>query len=521
MKKGIWKKLATVFLGGIMFAFSMFGGACGSKKGDDHAEEYDPPEIIIDEDDDSQGGTTKPTVTYTPAKNWGAQPVYSYTFDRIGNDVMPIGGFAGPYKTKVPAYNGQVQPDFLDDYFWQLFKDCGVNNILFTRDEYCEEPASVMRALNQAEKFGMVYFVRDQRLKMEDINEANMSNLASIVGDYINHPGCAGIYGLDEPTTEKFAPLQTLKSSFDALGYNDRSVYINMLPNYAPDSAFGMTNGKRNTYEQYLSTYMQQVKMPYLMYDYYPFVMGSNALDLDKNSRIVPYFENISVARKVANQYQAPFWAFVQAGGQWEGEGGKPVATEYPLFPSESSFLWNINTLLAYGMKGMGYFDLIQEILPEINFAETPDGGRDYTRFGIVGGLGNINQWYYYAKKAATQIQAIDGVLMNASSQGIIATGSRAYMVGNGEEVFTNGSWRELKSVVADNAIVGCFDYQGRTALYVVNNSFDQKQKITLKFDDKYGYDVTQRGQKVSVATENLQLTVEAGEGVLVVLRAK
>ena len=160
-----------------------------------------------------------------------------------------------------------------------------------------------MRALNQAEKFGMVYFVRDQRLKMEDINEANMSNLASIVGDYINHPGCAGIYGLDEPTTEKFAPLQTLKSSFDALGYNDRSVYINMLPNYAPDSAFGMTNGKRNTYEQYLSTYMQQVKMPYLMYDYYPFVMGSNALDLDKNSRIVPYFENISVARKVANQY--------------------------------------------------------------------------------------------------------------------------------------------------------------------------------------------------------------------------
>lgn len=527
MKNNILKRILIFCLGVIVFIFALGLGACDGA-GSSSEGEYTPPEFIVGDDETGNGDTESPSsgnqgtsgssVKYTPAKNWGSFEVYKKTFGRIGDDVMPIGGFSGPFQPKSPSYNGQVQPDFLDDYYWELFSDCGVNNIMFTRNEYREDTAAVMRALDQAEKHNMLFFVRDQQLKRENYNEATFSKFYDVVKDYIDHPACAGIYGIDEPVASEFEGLKGLKSTFDSMNFDDREVYINMLPNYAGANSFG----SYGTYEGYLRGYMNTVGMPYLMYDYYPFVMNADALDLDKNTRIIPYFQNIATVRKVANDFKVPFWAFVQAGGQWEGESGVPKATEYPLFPSESSFLWNINTLLAYGMKGMAYFDLIQDpILEELNIAETPGGGRDYTRFGIVGGLGNINQWYYYAVKAATQIQAIDQVLLNSSNQGIMAVGSRAYMLGEGEEIIGGSSWRELVGLDAENAILGCFDYQGRTALYVVNNSFDQKQKITLKFDDKYGYDVTQRGQKVSVATDKLQLTVEAGEGVLVVLRAQ
>lgn len=491
----IIKRLTVLFVAAVVAVFALFGTACDKK---DSSLEF------IEEGK---------SVSYTKAKNWGSFEVYKHTYSRLGEDVFPIGGFAGPFQPQAPSFNGQVQPDFLDDYYWELFADCGVNMIVFTRNEYREMTSAVNRALDQAAKHNMLFFVRDYQVNM--LGADNMDSLASVMAEYINHEGCGGIYGLDEPKSTDFARLKLLHEEFKSLNYEDRDVYINMLPNYATTSAFG----DYKTYEAFLRGYMEEVKMPYLSYDYYPFLSASDNLD---NINLAGYFKNIATIRAVAEDYKVPFWAFVQAGGQWSGEGGTPAMTEYPLYPSESAFLWNINTLLAYGMKGMEYFDLIQDpILEEINIAEEPNNGRNYTRFGIVGALGNINQWYYYAVKAAKQIHAIDEVLLNASSQGIIAVGSRASQLGTGEEIFQNGKYRELTGVNGNNVIVGCFDYQGRTALYVVNNSIDEKQKINLSFDAKYGYDVTQRGETVSVAAETLPLTLEAGEGVLVVLRGE
>lgn len=451
-------------------------------------------------------------VKYTAAKDWGAEKVYTYSFDAIGN-AMPIGGFAGPFEPSAPSFNGQVQPNFLDDKYWQLFQDCGMNMVVFTRNEYREQPSAVRRALDQAEKYGMLYFVRDTKVSW--LTPETAHNLDSLVSEYIEHPGCGGIYGMDEPKASDFARLKSLKIEFDKGEYEDKGVYINMLPVYATSSAFG----EYKTYDAFLRGYMEEVKMPYLSYDYYPFQSVSDTLDTISLSR---YFSNIATVRKVAEDYGVPFWGFIQAGAQWYGESGTPHMTEYPLYPSESAFDWNINTMLAYGMKGMQYFDAIQDpVLEEINIAEEPNNGRNYTRFGLIGALGNVNQWYYYAVNIAKQIRAAEDVLMNARNMGVIAVGERAKALGSGAEIFADGKWRELTQVSADNAIVGCFDYRGRTALYAVNNSIDQKQQIKLCFDDKYGYDVVQRGTTASVAAKTLTLTLEAGEGALVTLRAE
>ena len=81
-------------------------------------------------------------------------------------------------------------------------------------------------------------------------------------------------------------------------------------------------------------------------------------------------------------------------------------------------------------------------------------------------------------------------------------------------------TFRELKTVNDDcNALIGCFDYYGKTVLYAMNSSFTDATEITLTFDDTYCYDVTQRAETVSVVGKKMTLKLNAGEGAMVALR--
>lgn len=55
--------------------------------------------------------------------------------------------------------------------------------------------------------------------------------------------------------------------------------------------------------------------------------------------------------------------------------------------------------------------------------------------------------------------------------------------------------------------------------LFVVNNSVMEKEIITLNFSEKNGKDIYQRVQTFPVAGNSVELTLEAGAGVLVALR--
>ena len=116
--------------------------------------------------------------------------------------------------------------------------------------------------------------------------------------------------------------------------------------------------------------------------------------------------------------------------------------------------------------------------------------------------------------------EAIDHILMNSASVGVLTVGEDLEKNVTGSEKINGNSFRELKSFTAsnDNAMIGCFDYKGKTALYVVNCETTKKQTVTLDFADKYGYEVIQRGESVKVAGKTMKLTLESGEGVLVSL---
>ena len=454
-----------------------------------------------------------PETEYTIPERSGTVPCNTLSFEIIGGkDVMPIGAWWAPYDTEGKFLNGQKLPDYLgedrgvEDRYFKLAKDAGINVFTVSPSSVPANLQANLTLLEKCEKYHIGAFVYDTRFNKK--SKALLENMSEYLNeyDYASFESAIGVHVLDEPTAEKFDDLAVIYETYDKLGFDDKYLYTNMLP-----SLYGLRGGNyagagnaEIDYETYLRQYLEKVDTKFLSYDYYCIESANTG-----SVNYPDYFKNLEIVRRLAKEYNMPFWAFALAGGQHE-------ETEFetkPVFPNEAELLWNVNTSLAYGAKSIQYFCFIQ---PQ-QFTKTPNGGRDFTRNSMIGAMGNINQWYYYAQKANAQIQAVDHILMNAENLGIIRGGEDAENCINGDIVLN--SFRELTGVEGDHYIVGCFDYYGGTALYIMNNSVTEKDNIILTFSDRYGYDIYQRAQKFSVAGEKVELTLEAGEGVLLTLR--
>ena len=113
---------------------------------------------------------------------------------------------------------------------------------------------------------------------------------------------------------------------------------------------------------------------------------------------------------------------------------------------------------------------------------------------------------------------AIDSVLMNSVNKGVIVSGDKAKKETKGiSYIIEEASWRQLSSVTGD-AMIGCFNYNGKTALYVVNYDTANAQMVTLDFLSKSNMKVVQNAKTTYVSTNKLPLSMNAGEGILIVL---
>ena len=430
--------------------------------------------------------------------------VYKVTFEAIGGqDVMPVGGYYGPNGTDYKSENGNEAVDFVSDEYYSLIRQAGVNIILSPCDYYDINPKSVIKGLELCEKYDMGYFVMDGYIR--NLLEQNPTDLQAKfnarVANYSGYKSYIGQTIIDEPRTYQFEMVGRGFSAVD--GYQDSEIYAycNLLPEYNNQRIDYTGTAEVVSYEQYLDQYIATVKPKFISFDHYCFTEENTPVDNI-------YFDNLSLIRQKAEENKVPFWTFIQCGGQWSENGW--IARPDPIFPNENEFLWNVNTCLAYGAKGMEYFPLCQP--PWFSDSEQ---GANYELNGLIGAQGNLNRWYYYAKKANEQIQAIDGVLMNSYNYGVLATGDATKAIVGSELI--KDSFRQLKSVNG-NAVAGCFDYNGKTALYVVNYSRTSKQQIELRFNGKVGMEITQRATVSHYTGKTLGLSLEAGEGALVVI---
>lgn len=432
------------------------------------------------------------------------EEVITYSFDAIGGkDVMPLAGYFGPQAYSYSA-KGQNIPDYFSDEFFQMVVDCGVNLFSANGAEYSTYPDKTLELLEQCQKFGMGTFVNDYTINQK-LGEETLSvkALDEQLHNYINHPACVGAYVVDEPKSDTYmveTASRTLKE-YAPLVQNLAELHITPYMNLFPMASAGTAD----LYEDYLKECLDTCPIPFLSYDRYPFNEGNDLTYAND------YFVNMSIVREAAEEAGIPFWCFVQAGAQWNDAMDHFDSKGY--WPEQGAFLWQANTSLAFGAKGLQYFPLLQPYW--FAYAQTEDF--DFERNGLISAWGTKNRWWYYAQIANTQIKAVDEVLMNSVNKGIIA--STAKVRGDFKDVqyvMDKNAWRELTGVTGD-AMIGCFNYYGKSAFYVVNYDIKYAQKITLNFSNNYKMKVVQKGKEAYYATNSLELTMTAGEGVLVV----
>lgn len=439
-----------------------------------------------------------------------AEKVLSYSFDITGgDDVMPLVGYYGPYRTPY-GHNGNGFADNLTDEWYQAVAECGINVISYPQIDYASAPDAVMKSLELAEKYGIAQAVKNSKITENfDITKEEAIKYSK---EYVNHPAFAGHYLYDEPGNAGYFSYLTNLSQLNNLdkiltGDSNRWNYLNLLGCGKWEEAA--------SYADYFKEYCETMNNPVLCYDNYELFDPEDENRNDHSNLIW----NMALAWKYAKEYDKVLWVYVATGGQFNDAGAQLESKPY--HPNEGQFDWAVNLSLVLGAKGINYFTLSQPY----HFSYGAEAGEfDFQRNGIIGADGSKTQWWHYAKNINKHIATIDEVLMNSVSKGIVVAGEKAkydcrYIT---EEMYCDSSmvlgtsWRELAEISGD-AIVGCFNYQGKTALYVMNYDANYAQKVDLKFTQKCDVKVIQNAETSYVKGNGIPLDLAAGEGVLLV----
>ncbi len=433
--------------------------------------------------------------------------------------IMPIGGFYGPYES------------LMTDQAFKLIKDSGVNFMTFSPYIYGAggtNEEQVKETLRLAEKNNLSVFVTDERIRGSR-TELSAKQIADIIKDYNQYKSFVGLSVIDEPSISNYGEADQLatremnffsKVSKSVNAYANISAYSNLFP-LSELCQIDKTTPYETLYKNYLTSYCENYKPKYLSYDHYPFewttsaVTGfySDGIDTQK------YFKNLAIVRKVAEDYKIPFWTFIGAGDYF---GNTTVVRDHSN-PSEGEFKWQVNVELAFGAKGIQYFPLVQPIGWEVT-----NNTVDYGKNGLIGANGAKTTWYDYAVDMNNQIKSVDHVLMNSSSEGIMVTSygyAKDSMAAAGQyDMPILSNYNNVVTGIETTgkeygAIAGCFDYQGKTAVYLVNYDVESTRTLTLKVNGTRTYTAINRyGENTGkVSNGNLQLDIERGEAVLIV----
>ncbi len=461
------------------------------------------------------------------------EPYATYSYDIIGGrDVMPIGGFCGTVKGDA-SINGVDYPNFMTEEYVKLLSEAGLNTIVYMNDRANQIPSDIKNLLEYGEKYGMGFYlnldlIAGMSAERSPVlySENKITEIAQTVYKQINsissnmeYRSLLGLWFMDEvfPNNQVLNAI-ALKEKLIELGFG-LDFYSNALGYW--QGVWNVHNTCPDTdYETYAKSYMQ---LGLKMYSttHYPYSTSyakykkANLSDEETDDAIKELLIDLLWERKCAIDNNQVYWRMMQAGHQFLGSASEAL----PVGPDEGEFLFDGNLALAMGSKAIQYFVPLAHPQDQLN----PDGTYDPDRNSLIGITGKKNQWYYYAQKLSNQIKAVDHVLMNSAHMGIMACGKQAENLLSGMEgtegIIAGNSWRQLKKVSGDSAFVGCFDYLGGTALYVLNSSRNNRASTTLSFDGVYCYDVVQRAEQCAVVGRSMTLNLQPGEAALIVLR--
>lgn len=426
-------------------------------------------------------------------------------FRGLAPDEMFISGYIGPR----PSYSrdGEVIWKGLEDATaFHYLKEAGLNYIEdndFTFSGNTYEDAK--KALELAEEAGIMYFMPAYDvIRMDGEILASDDQIKAKLEEMYQYDSFGGLYFRDEPYSSMFPHIQKCLERYnhvkDELGYTDLNVFLNLFPPVGASQLSGNTD-KDMTWEKYIRG-LSDTGVNYLSFDMYP-IMG-----LFGNKVTPSWFTALGNINKIAMEEGKPWMGCVQVGG-----GSTSYGTIEARVTTEGEMKWDVNTMLAFGTKGLTYYIAVSPPY----FANTEE--EQISCHSLLNVYGEKTPLWYYAKEINEHVKAIDHVLMNCEYKGVIITGQTP-ATHYGKDLIKSNSFRDLNNVTG-NALVGCFDYNGKTALYVVNNSITEEGQISLSFDHKYSFEVIQDAVSRKENGDSLTLDLGIGEAALVVLESR
>jgi len=406
-----------------------------------------------------------------------------FNFNGLKTGQMPVGAWVSP----TPAMGNKKC--HVNDACYRLAAELGLNflhgiyeifNLQYTEEAY--------RSLKLAGKYGLKLLVSDRTMY---VKTDSTERFVESYNTYKHEEALAGVLASDEPSSSYFAKLYGMKKFFETV-CPEKVFYVNLLPMYArPEQLCGEKGREDYTYENYIDDYIDIFKPEFLSYDYYP-LYGKFPHFAET------YFDQLAIIRAKTLKADIPFWNFV-------------LTTSFHSnvrIPVKSEIFYQATTALAFGSKGIQYFTFDTPVNSAV-----PEG--EFFQAALIDYDGRPTERYYFVQELNAHLKSVEKVLMGSVSQGLIAVGTSPAVI---PESCLIPRFRSLKSVEGRHALVGCFDYNGKTALYVVNNTIENADDITLTFDTVQRLGVSVKTNHKILQADTLTLSLEAGEGALITI---
>ena len=152
----------------------------------------------------------------------------------------------------------------------------------------------------------------------------------SMVDFHVEDPKRIGFFLGDEPKTYQ---LDDLKKQYDFLRAKHPNMIslVNLFPSYVSQSVL------QSSYREYVDQYFAKLRPAYASLDNYPnYRLGYEG---------TTYYHDLEIMRETAQKYNCKILGFVQV---YSSDAMRDV--------SDSDLAWQVNSLLAYGSKGLFYF---------------------------------------------------------------------------------------------------------------------------------------------------------------------
>lgn len=346
--------------------------------------------------------------------------------------------YTNPTGSEFPilAYHAFRIPEMITPENFKIVRDCGINMVC----AWCPDTANLTKTLNCTQEFNI-------KVLASSPFTSNVTGLKQNVRKYDKYPMTAGYVLWDEPDADLFPKLGQLIEA--AIAPDETKLgYVNLFPNYANAKQLG-----KPSYKAYLEAFIETANPQFLSYDNYCIIQKGNNLILRDN-----YFENLEIARDVAENANIPLWTFCLSTAHFD----------YPI-PDKAQLRFQAFSGLAYGAQAIQYYGYGPCEIAGKKILTTP-----------VNQQGIRNRAWYAMRDVNREIQALAPVFLGAKVENVWHTGNN---IPKGTTRLSAGKLpRELSSVVStgQGVVVSHLTNNGHDYILIVNRDFQNRQTVRV-----------------------------------------